>query len=112
MAVNLTGIDLSGTAAASGTTASSTHKTSSTQNTTTNATQDVTQQPQSEVRITSTASLLARLQSSLARKPAVDQSRVDSISQAISAGTYTVDSNKIAQGLIDSERALGTLNTP
>ena len=104
MAVNLTGIDLGGTAA------SSTHKTSSSTSTpSTNTTQDATQEHQKEVRITSTASLLSHLQRSLAMRPAVDQSRVDSIRNALANGTYKIDSNKIASGLIDSERALGKL---
>ena len=104
MAVNLTGMDLSGTAA------SSTHKASSTQSTPTTASQDVTQQPQSDVSITSTAALLAHLQRSLATRPAIDQSRVDAVSKAISSGTYKIDSDKIADGLISSERALGKLS--
>ena len=105
MAVNLNGIDLGGTAA------SSAHKAASTQSAPTNAgtTQDAAQQPKSEVSITSTASLLARLQQSLAAKPAVDQNRVDAVSKAISAGTYKVNPDKIAHGLIDTERALGKL---
>jgi negative regulator of flagellin synthesis FlgM len=107
VAVNLNGIDLSGTAA------SSTHKASSTQSTpsstTANTAQDATQQPQSDVSITSTASLLAHLQRSLATTPAVDQKRVDAVRSAISAGTYKVDPDKIAHGLINTERALGKL---
>jgi negative regulator of flagellin synthesis FlgM len=103
VAVNLTGLDLSGT------TASSTHKASSTPNIATNTptTQDATQQPQKEVSVSSTASLLSRLQRSLGSTPAVDQNRVDSISKALAAGTYKVDSDKIAHGLINTERALG-----
>jgi negative regulator of flagellin synthesis FlgM len=108
VAVNLNGIDLGGTAASS-TTASSTHKASATQSTPTTPTEDATQQPQSNVSITSTASLLAHLQRSLATRPAVDQSRVDAVSKAISSGTYQIDPDKIAHGLIDSERALGKL---
>lgn len=108
MAINLNGIDLSGTAA------SSAQKASSAQTPATSAqdagAQDATQQPQSEVSITSTASLLAHLQQSLAAKPAVDQNRVDAVSKALAAGTYKVNPDKIAHGLIDSERALGKLN--
>jgi negative regulator of flagellin synthesis FlgM len=103
VAVNLNGIDLGGAAA------SSAHKASSAQSTATSA-QEATQQPQSEVSITSTASLLAQLQQSLAGKPAVDQNRVDAVSKALAAGTYKVNPDKIANGLIDSERALGKLN--
>jgi negative regulator of flagellin synthesis FlgM len=104
VAVNLTGIDLGGTPA------SSTHKTASPPpHASTNTTQDATQQPQTEVRITSTASLLSHLQRSLATGPAIDQSRVDSISSALANGTYKLNSHQIASGLIDSERALSKL---
>ena len=102
MAVNLNGIDLSGA------TASSAPKASSTQSTPASS-QDATQKPQAEVSITSTASLLANLQQTLAAKPAVDQSRVDAISKALAAGTYSVNPGKIANGLINTERALGKL---
>ena len=105
MAVNLNGIDLSSTAA------SSAHKASATQSTTTSS-PDATEQPHSEVSITSTAALLAHLQRSLAAKPAVDQSRVDTISKALAAGTYSVNPDKIASGLIHAERALGQLALP
>ena len=105
MAVNLTGLDLSGTAA------SSTHKSSSTANASTHAapTPDATQPPQKEVSLSSTASLLSHVQRSLSSTPAIDQKRVESISNAIAAGTYQVDSDKIAHGLINTERTLGTL---
>ena len=102
MGVNLNGIDLSSTAA------SSSRKASAPQSATTRS-QDVTEQSQSEVSITSTASLLAHLQQSLAAKPAVDQNRVDAISKALAAGTYSVNPDKIANGLIHAERALGQL---
>lgn len=105
MALNLTGLDLSGTPA------SSTHKPSPTSSTSTQSspTQDATQQSHKEVRLSSTASLLSHLQRSLGSTPAFDQTRVDSISKAIASGTYNVDSNQIAHGLINSERALGRL---
>jgi negative regulator of flagellin synthesis FlgM len=102
VAVNLNGIDLSGAAA------SSAGKASSTQSSATSS-QDTTQQPPSEVNITSTAALLAQLQQSLASQPAVDQSRVAAISNALATGTYTVNPGKIAHGLIQSERTLGQL---
>jgi negative regulator of flagellin synthesis FlgM len=104
VAVNLNGIDLSGTAA------SSARKASSTQGTTASA-PDATQQSDSDVSITSTATLLARLQQSLAAQPSVDQSRVDAISKALTAGTYSVNPDKIAHGLIQSERTLGQLKS-
>jgi negative regulator of flagellin synthesis FlgM len=105
VAVNLTGMDLSGTAA------SSTHKSSSTPSASTHSTttQDATQQPQKEVSVSSTASLLSHVQRSLSSTPAIDQKRVDSISSALASGTYKVDPDKIAHGLINTERALGKL---
>ena len=102
MAVNLHGIDLSGTAA------SSARKASSKQSTATSS-QDAAQQDRSDVSITSTASLLAGLQQSLAASPAVDQGRVDAISKALASGTYSVSADMIAHGLIQTERALGQL---
>ena len=102
VAVNLNGIDLSGAAA------SSAHKTLSTPSTATTS-QDATQKPESEVSITSTASLLAHLRQSLAARPAIDQHRVDQISKALASGTYKVHPDRIADGLIQSERTLGQL---
>jgi negative regulator of flagellin synthesis FlgM len=102
VAINLNGIDLSSTAA------SSSRKASSSQGATASS-QEVTEQPQSEVSITSTATLLAQLRQSLAAKPAVDQNRVDAISKALADGTYSVNPDKIAHGLIHTERALGKL---
>ena len=105
MAVNLTGLDLSGTAAGT------THKTSSTPSPSTHGTptQDATRQPQNEVSVSSTASLLSHLHRSLDSTPAIDQKRVESISNAIASGTYKVDADKIAHGLINTERALAKL---
>jgi flagellar biosynthesis anti-sigma factor FlgM len=72
--------------------------------------QDATQQKQTEVSITSTASLLARLQQALAASSAADHGRVDAISRALAAGSYRINSDNIAHGLIQTERALGQLS--
>jgi negative regulator of flagellin synthesis FlgM len=101
VAVNLNGLELSGAAMGSA------QKTSASQAKTTSA-QDSTQ-PKSDVSITSTASMLANLQQSLAAQPAVDQNRVDSITKALANGTYRIDPNKIASGLLHSERGLAPL---
>lgn len=61
------------------------------------------------VNITSTAALLAQLEQSLAGQPAVDQSRVDALSRAISEGSYRVEPTRVAAGLVVSELALGQL---
>jgi len=66
-------------------------------------------QSDSGVSITSTASLLARLQQALAAQSPVDPKRVDAVSRALAAGTYAVHADRIAQGLIQAERSLGQL---
>jgi negative regulator of flagellin synthesis FlgM len=100
MAIDLNGINLGGAAA------SPARKATGAQSTATSTDSAQPQQTGSEVSITSTASLLARLQQALAAQPAVDSHRVDSISKAISDGKYTVHADRIAHGLIQTERAL------
>jgi flagellar biosynthesis anti-sigma factor FlgM len=104
--VNINSLDLSGSRA--GTTASAAPNASTTQSTSI-IPQDATQQQQTRVSITSTASLLARLQQALEAEPAVDQGRVDAISRALAAGSYRINGDSIARGLIHTERALGAL---
>jgi negative regulator of flagellin synthesis FlgM len=101
VAVNLNGINLS-------VPASTARKSPGPQGTATGS-QDAQQQPQPEVSITSTAALLAQLQQPLSASPAFDQARVTAVSNALAAGTYTVNPDKIAHGLIQTERALGQL---
>lgn len=48
------------------------------------------------------SSISAHLESQLASIPVVDRARVDRIKEAISSGTYTIDSSKIADGLLGS----------
>src|SRR5882724_793226 len=93
MAVNLNGLNLSGTPA------NSAQKASAPPSGVTSS-PDTTQQSDTSVSITSTASMLARLQQAFAAQPAVDQGRVDAISKALAAGSYTVHYDKIALGLI------------
>ena len=102
MAVNLTGIDLG--SAAIGTA----QKTTSPQSTA-GSSHDATQQRKGEVNITSTAALLAHLEKSLGAQPAVDPNRVAAVSKALEAGTYAVQPDKNARGLISSERTLSRL---
>ena len=102
MPVNLNGIDLTGGAAVG-----SARKASAAQPTSADSNDSTPQQ--GEVSITSTASLLANVQQSLSALPAIDQNRVDAISKALAAGTYRVDPDKIAGGLIQSERDLAQL---
>lgn len=106
MAVNLNGIDLGGSLAAG-----STRKTHGVQSSPAGS-QDSKSPAGGEVSITSTASLLARLQQSLGGKPAFDQSRVDAIRKALAEGKYIVNPDKVAHGLTQMEHALGPLQIP
>jgi negative regulator of flagellin synthesis FlgM len=106
VAVKLTGMELSGAAMGSARkTSASPAKTSGAQE----SVQQESAEPQSNVSITSTASMLATVQQSLAAQPAVDQNRVDSISKALENGTYQINPDKIASGLLHSERGLAPL---
>lgn len=101
VAVNLSGIDLGAPLGAA-------PKTTSQQSTSAQV-QDATQPHAAEVSITSTASLLAHLEQSLAGKPAVDQKRVEAIAKSLEDGSYRVQPEKIARGLIHSEQTLSRL---
>jgi negative regulator of flagellin synthesis FlgM len=102
MAVNLNGIDLAG-----GTPLGLTRKHSPSAAPAADAQESA---PQSnEVKITSTAEVLAQVRHALTTQPAIDQGRVDAVSRAIAAGSYRVDPERIASGLMQSERDLGRL---
>lgn len=101
MAVNLTGIELSGAAS------SPAQKTSPSP--AVPAGSEQTDAHKGDVSITSTAALLARLQQSLSSRPAVDADRVDAIRKALASGTYAVQPGKIAGSLAHLESALAAL---
>jgi flagellar biosynthesis anti-sigma factor FlgM len=102
MMVNLSGLDPGGVSA------SPVNKSPAAQSTSPSS-QDATRQPQAEVSITSTGALLARLQQALSAGSAVDQGRVDAVSKALAAGSYRINGDNIARGLIQTERSLGQL---
>jgi len=58
----------------------------------------------SEVQITSTAQMMASLEQQISSTPDVDQSRVDSIRQALSNGSYQPDAGRIADGLLAAQK--------
>jgi negative regulator of flagellin synthesis FlgM len=58
----------------------------------------------SEVDITPAAQLMAGLEQQLASTPDIDQSRVDSISQALNNGSYQIDAGRIADGLLSAQK--------
>jgi negative regulator of flagellin synthesis FlgM len=60
--------------------------------------------PAAEVEITPTAQLLATLEQQIANTPDINQSRVDSIRQALSNGSYQIDSSRVADGLLAAQK--------
>lgn len=65
-----------------------------------------TAQTGDHVTLTTSARSLQKLSDAIAQAPAVDASKVASIKQALSSGTYSVNSSRIAQKLLQSERGL------
>ena len=70
-----------------------------------------------EVEITPTAQLLATVAQQIADSPDIDQSRVDSIRQALDSGSYQIDAARVADGLlaaqkIDAQAAAGASPGP
>lgn len=61
---------------------------------------------QTDVTLSSRASQLKQLEAQLAAIPVVDRARVDSIKQAIAAGHYTINTENIAEGLINSVKEM------
>ncbi len=59
-----------------------------------------------EVALSPLSARLQEISADLASTPASDAGRVAEIKQAISEGRYTVNANKIADGLIDSVRQM------
>ena len=58
------------------------------------------------VSLTETSAQLRSIESSLAALPVVDAQRVESIKQAIADGSYQIDSQTVADKLIDFEATL------
>jgi len=63
-----------------------------------------------DVHITDTAARLALLEPALRGAPAVDPGRVAAIRSAIEAGTYKVEPEHVAAGLLQVEQALSGLH--
>ena len=62
-----------------------------------------------EVTFTSLATRMAELERSLTESSPVSQDRVQAVSNALDAGTYSIDPTRIAAGLAQSEQLLGQL---
>lgn len=62
-----------------------------------------------EVSVSAAASQLASLGEELSALPALDAARVERVSHALAAGTYSISADKIASGLLQSENALAQI---
>jgi len=58
----------------------------------------------SDVQITPAAQLLANVAQQIAGSPDVDQGRVGAIRQALNNGSYSVDSSRIADGVLAAQK--------
>jgi negative regulator of flagellin synthesis FlgM len=58
------------------------------------------------VTLTTSARSLQKLSDAIAQTPVVDASKVASIKQALSGGSYAVDSSRIADKMLQAERGL------
>lgn len=65
---------------------------------------------QTEVNLSPRSAQLKALEAQLAAIPVVDRARVDSIKAAIASGQYTVNTENVAQGLIDSVKEMLHVN--
>ena len=62
--------------------------------------------PSDAVSLSQSAAEIAALEGQLKSLSGVDQARVDSIRQSISDGSYTVDTDKVIDGLLSAEQSL------
>ncbi len=58
------------------------------------------------VNVSRSSVLLSELQQVVSALPVVDAERVDKLREAIASGTYTIDSNSVADRMIRLEREL------
>ena len=61
---------------------------------------------QTNVILSQRAAELKQLETRLAAIPVIDRARVDSIKEAIASGQYTINTENIADGLIDSVKEM------
>lgn len=59
-----------------------------------------------QVTLTTSARSLQKLSDAIAQTPVVDAAKVASIKQALSSGSYAVDSSRIADKMLQAEREL------
>lgn len=61
---------------------------------------------QTDVTLSQRAAQMKQLETQLAAIPVIDRARVDSIKEAIASGQYTINTENIADGLIDSVKEM------
>lgn len=66
---------------------------------------------QDAVVLTDQAQGLNKLQQRIKDSPSTNQGKIDALKSAIERGTYTVDSQRVAQKMMDMESDLDTLNS-
>ncbi len=66
---------------------------------------------QDAVVLTDQAQGLNKLQQRIKDSPSTNQGKVEALKSAIERGTYTVDSQRVAQKMMDMESDLDTLNS-
>lgn len=59
-----------------------------------------------QVTLTNSARSLQKLSEAIAEAPVVDADKVASVKQALSSGTYQVDSRRVADKILQSEQGL------
>lgn len=59
-----------------------------------------------QVTLTSSARSLQKIEDTIAKAPVVDTAKVASVQQQLSAGTYQINSGRIADKLLQFERGL------
>lgn len=59
-----------------------------------------------KVELSSLSARLQQMEETIANTPVVDSAKVDEIKQAITEGRFKVDTNKVADGLIESVRQM------
>jgi negative regulator of flagellin synthesis FlgM len=63
-------------------------------------------QPSDQVTLTSSARSMQKLEETIAQTPVVNASKVAAVKQAISSGTYQIDSGRVADKLLQFESGL------
>ena len=66
---------------------------------------------QADLSLTDTAAKLRQLEAQVANQPVVDSQRVDSVKKALADGSFSIDSNRIAEKMAQFEKLLADKNT-